>query len=182
MTIGVILFGIAILGIVGLYVAKPLLQPRINRKGSISRFNRLKVQKEALLIRISDLDFDFETAKLTEADYQHQRSKIMAKATSFLMQMDRLDGRSPKSESVSAQRGSVKTTPEIDAEIEAAVARIRTAVEPTGGANIKQESQEKRPQDSKNKTIICAQCGHAVDYEDKFCTICGHALKRPQHA
>jgi hypothetical protein len=183
MTIGAIFFSIAILGIVGLYVAKPLLQPRIGRKGRISRYDRLQVQKEALLIRISDLDFDFETARLTEADYKHQRAKIMTKATSILMQMDKLDARSPISESESAQGESVKTSSDIDAEIEAAVAQIRTSVEPTGGVNIKQESGEKRPsQDPKNERIICAQCGNAAGYGDKFCTICGHALKQPQHA
>ncbi len=183
MTISAIFFSVAILGIVGLYVARPLLQPRINRKGRISRYDRLKVQKEALLIRISDLDFDYETGKLTETDYQHQRSEIMAKATSILMQMDKLDARSPISEPVSAQRESVKTTSDIDAEIEAAVAQIRTSVGATNEVNIKQESGEKRPsQDPKNESIICGQCGHAADYGDKFCTICGHALKQPQHA
>jgi hypothetical protein len=183
MTIGVIFFSIAILGIVGLFVAKPLLQPRINRRGRISRYDRLQVQKEALLIRIRDLDFDYETGKLTEADYQHQRSEIMAKATSILMQMDKLDARSPISESVSAQRESVKTTSDIDAEIEAAVAQIRTSVDTTERMNNKQESQEKNPsQDPKNERIICAQCGHAADYGDKYCSICGHALKQPQRA
>ena len=183
MTIGTIFFGIAILAIVGLYVAKPLLQPRINRKGRISRYDRLQVQKEALLIRIRDLDFDYETGKLTEADYQGQRSEIMTKATSILMQMDQLDARSPTSDSVSTQTESVKTTSDIDAEIEAAVAQIRTSVDTSDGVNIKQGSGEKRPsQDPKNERIICAQCGHAADYGDKFCSICGHALKQPQHA
>lgn len=182
MTIIAIFFSIAILGIVALYVAKPLLQPRINRKGRISRYDRLQVQKEALLIRISDLDFDYETGKLTEVDYQHQRSEIMDKATSILMQMDKLDAQSSISGSESAQRESVKTPVDIDAEIEAAVAQMRTSVDTIDGVNIKQDSGEKKlSQDPKNDRIICPQCGHAADYGDKFCTICGHALKQPQH-
>ena len=185
MTISTIFFSIAILGIVGLFVAKPLLQPRINRKGRISRYDRLQVQKEALLIQISDLDFDYETGKLTDADYRRQRSEIITKATSILRQMDKLDERprSPISESESAKRESVKTTSDIDAEIEAAVAQMRIPVDTNDGANIKQESGEKRlSQDPKIERIICPQCGHAADYGDKFCTICGHAFKQPQHA
>ncbi len=185
MTISVIFFSIAILGVVGLFVAKPLLQPRIKRKSRISRYDRLQVQKEALLIQISDLDFDYETGKLTDVDYQRQRSEIMADATSILMLLDKLDerSRSPLSESESAQRESVKPSVDIDAEIEAAVAQMRNSAETNDGSKIKPESGDKRPsQDPKNERIICPQCGHTAEYGDKFCTICGHALKQPQHA
>ncbi len=186
MTIVAILFSIAILGIVGLYVAKPLLQPRFSRRSRVSRLDRLKIQKEAALILIGDLDFDYQTGKLTEDDYQQRRSELMAEAALILQQMDNLQGQSASSESISAETEIVRSTSNIDAEVEAAIAKtaaqIRAAETTKKGSDIKSESQRGDPsQKLETERIICAKCGHAADSGDKFCSICGHTLKQPQH-
>ena len=176
MTIAAIFFSIAILGIVGLYVAKPLLRPRFRRQRRMSQLDRLKIQKEATLIQIGDLDFDYQTGKLTEDDHQQQRSELMTEAASILQQMDYLQGQSTLSKPSS-----------VDAEVETAIARtaaqIRTAEATNKGADIKGESQRGDPsQKLETERFICAKCGHAADFGDKFCSICGNTLKRPQHA
>ena len=187
MTIGTIFFSLAILGIVGLYVAKPLLQPRFGRRKRISRLDRLELQKEALLIQIGDLDFDYQTGKLTEDDYQKQRSELMAEATSILQQMDKLQSQSDLTEPTADESELVKSASDIDTEIEAAIAKTAAQLHASGaeykGSDSKGESQiEDHSRALANERIFCAKCGQAADPGDKFCTICGHTLKQPQHA
>ena len=187
MTLAAILFSIAILGIVGLFVAKPLLLPRFSRRRQASQLDRLKIQKEGLLILIGDLDFDYQTGRLTEDDYQLQRSKLMAEAALILQQMDNLQGQSASSESISAKTEIVRSMSNIDAEVEAAIAKtgaqFRAAETTKKGSDIKGESQRGDPsQKLETERIICAKCGHAADFGDKFCSFCGHTLKQPQHA
>ena len=187
MSIATIFFSIAILGIVGLFVARPLLKPRFNLLSRVSRSDRLKIQKEALLIQIGDLDFDFQTGKLTEDDHKQQRSKLMAEAASILQQMDDLQGYSTQSKSSVEEGKKIESTSRVDAEVEAAIAKttaqIRAAEEIKKGGNLKDNSEHREPsRKPEAEEIICVKCGNAVDSSDKFCTICGHTLKQPQHA
>lgn len=157
MTTGSILLGVAILLLVVLFVARPLIQrapvtplPRTSRQ-------RLLAQKEALLTEISSLDFDYETGKLPPELYQHQRAVMVAEAAAILEQLDSL--------------------PQVviaDAEIEAAITQLRgqapaapvvappvaVAVSGTGNGHGR----------------FCTQCGSTIDPNDKFCAHCGSKI------
>ena len=73
MTIGSILLGAALLILVGLYVARPLMAPSPATRRRESRYSELLAAKESYLIQIRNLDFDFQTGKLPEEIYQKQR-------------------------------------------------------------------------------------------------------------
>lgn len=156
MSTGSILFGAALLVIVVLFLARPfLLAPARERR--LSRRQKLVQQKEALLEQIRALDFDHETGKEPTESYQPQRDYLVREAAAVMQALD-------------AFSASTADEPrkDIDAKIEAAVARLRTrpapaqTTQPTGG--------------------YCPQCGRPADAGDKFCAGCGHRLAEPQSA
>lgn len=141
--------------LVGLFVARPLLQAEIAPRRARSERQRLLAQKEAALAQISVLEFDYETGKLPAEVYEQQRAAKIGEAAVVLEQLDQ-----------------ASRNPGIDAEIEAAVARLRgQAVAAAPGAAapgvMTPAGQTAR---------FCSQCGAAVDSEDKFCAHCGHKL------
>jgi hypothetical protein len=130
----------------------------------------LATQKEALLVHIQALDFDFETGKIPEQDYQAQRAELVAEATAVLKQLDALPEFSPDDfPSHAAGRGTR------DAEIEAAIARQRRA-----------RSAEGPPAPAagngtgNGRGRFCPVCGEPTDPDDKFCAHCGQPLIQAQ--
>ncbi|MEM8861854.1 MAG: hypothetical protein AAGD96_26325 [Chloroflexota bacterium] len=87
MTLGSILIGIALLLIVGLFVARPFLLPMPAPK-TISKRDQLEAEKEALLAKIRALDFDAETDKQADEEWQGEREFLMQKATEVLRQLE----------------------------------------------------------------------------------------------
>jgi NADH pyrophosphatase NudC (nudix superfamily) len=182
MTIGSVLLGLALLVLVAMYVARPLLVGRgLRRPRNRSRANdrqSLLAQKEALLAQIHELDFDFETGKVPEADYRQEREALMSQATAVLKEIDRLDGEIEASVTAGREEVDAGRRSDRDAEIEAAVARLR---ESTPDAS--PEIAAKEPAHAGNgRARYCSQCGQPTDPDDKFCAHCGHRLHEPQAA
>ena len=107
MTTGSILISIALLLVVGLFVARPFLLPTTPPK-PISKREQLEAEKEALLARIRALDFDAETDKQADEEWQGEREFLMQKAAGVLRQLDEVE--------------------DTDAAIEAAIAKILAEV------------------------------------------------------
>lgn len=91
---------------------------------------RLVAEREAIYAVIRDLDFDYETGKLTDEDYQQQRETWVARGVAVLKAIDSLkqglqdaDGL----EDYDIQRPG-HTDADLDAQIEAAVAARRRTV------------------------------------------------------
>ncbi len=146
MTAGSILLGLALLVLVALFVARPLWQG--DEQGQRTRTDRQRLldQKEAILAQISALDFDYDTSKLPAEVYQPQRAALVAEAAAILQRLDALPHHDTR-----------------DAEIEAAIARLRGQVTvPVNGHG-----------------RYCSQCGTPVDPADKFCAHCGHKVTAP---
>ena len=91
MTLGAFFFSIAILVVVGLYLAQPLLQPRLVRGKQISPYQDLLTQKDAILYQIQGLDLDYETGKISESEYQEQREALVSEAKAVLIQLDEFE-------------------------------------------------------------------------------------------
>ena len=155
MTIGSILLGVALLLLVGLFLARPFLKREIISDHPATKREQLLNEKEALLTQIQKLDFDAETGKIPPEVHQSQREEMKAQAAQILQALDELE-----------------THPSaIDAEIEAAVARMRKAdtavVKPVAAVR-------------NGKGSYCSQCGNLADAGDNFCTNCGHKLQSPK--
>lgn len=177
MTIGSLLLGLALLGLVGLFIARPLFKPNPRRKPRLTERQALQEQKEAVLIEIKSLDFDHDTGKLPDAEYEGRRSQLMAEATAILKKLDALGEAASPAEPVLDPQAVVPRR-DVEEDIEKAIASLR--VKPVEVAAV---TAEDRPVSGMNgKTNFCPQCGQPTDRGDKFCTNCGHKLLKPQHA
>ena len=57
----------------------------------IDEYKHLLVRKEETLISIKELEFDFNTEKISELDYQELRKKLEAEATELIKKLDQLE-------------------------------------------------------------------------------------------
>ncbi len=91
---------------------------------------RLVAEREAVFAVIRDLDFDYETGKLTDEDYQQQRETWVARGVAVLKAIDSLkQGLQDTSglQDYDLQKPD-HTDADLDAQIEAAVAARRRTV------------------------------------------------------
>ena len=166
MTPGAILFGIALLVLVALFIAQPLFlttgAPQPRRRMLPDKRQELMVHKEALLEEIRTLDFDFETGKIPAEAHAAQRTELVAEAAEMLKQLDALP------------RETAPVANTTLAEIEAAIAQRRAAApaKPANGAAEATAVPATAPAPSK----FCSQCGQPIKPTDKFCAACGHKL------
>ena len=176
MTIGSIFLALALLVLVSLYVARPLLKPVSRSRSRLTTYQALTAQKEAILVQIRSLDFDYSTGKLTDADYHRKREEFMVQAEDIYRRLDELEDQVATTEQPSATR-TTGATSDIENEIEAAIARRRSHPAPEAPVS----SQTPQPAASNGKTKSCPECGRPTEADDKFCANCGHKLLNPQH-
>lgn len=181
MTIGSILLGLALLTLVVLYIARPLLAPAARERRQ-SHYSELQVLKESYLTQIKSLDFDYSTGKIPEENYQQQRAELMAGATDVLKRMDALEEAAMPTEPVpDEQPEPALSNADIDADIEAAVFRMRQSHHAPASAGSEPDAVPlAAPATRSGEPKFCPQCGHGADPEDKFCVNCGTELKYPQ--
>lgn len=203
MTIGSILLGLALLVLVGLFIARPIVRPTTTRRSKFNRRQALLDEKEGILVQIRSLDFDYDTGKLLEEDYLRKREAFMAEGEEIFRQLDELEGRAGAAEPVVpavateavATKAVVAERQTRDDDIEAAINRRRqktTASAPSAPA--KAAPVKDAPvkdgavtdgsvkNGSEGEARFCPECGRPTDADDKFCSSCGHKLLQPQHA
>lgn len=160
MTLGSILLSVALLVVVGTFIARPVLLRQLTptAKPQTPR-QALLAQKEALLEQIRTLEFDYETGKVTEADYQAERQSLVVQAAEALQGLDQLNASST-----------------VDDEIESAIASLRqTTTEPKAIEPVPPEATT-APKATK-QAKFCHQCGEKRDTNDKFCAYCGTSFR-----
>jgi hypothetical protein len=87
MELGAILIGLAIFIVAFTYVINPMVS--IPRKQPVYAVHHIKTegnQQKDVLVAIRDLDFDFQTAKLNEEDYEALRAQLVLEAADYLQQ------------------------------------------------------------------------------------------------
>lgn len=185
LTLGSILLGVAIVIIVLLFLARPFAMPedeerRIDRE----EIDGLLLRKESLLRDIRELDDDYESAKVAPELYMTARPRMVKQAALLMKQLD--DHGYSEAEVVDG---------DVDAQIEAAVRRIRTPEQLD--AQMEAAIQRARAQSAgqpapesvgpaatiKNNGALryCPQCGRRVEPDDRFCPKCGRNLIQEQH-
>lgn len=171
MTIGAILIGLALIVLVGLFIAQPLLMPaeRPSRR-TRSRRQMLLAQKEALLEEVRALDFDFDTGKIPPEAYEPQRAELVAAAAAVLQELDNLE----PATAVSAPSPAADSATS-DA-IEQAIARRRQAATDEIELAVAQRRSRPAATPANGQARFCPDCGRPVDAGDKFCAACGHRL------
>jgi hypothetical protein len=147
-TIGSILFGLAILILLFLFLVRPFMKPPPEVE-AVTKRQELNTRKEAALEAIRALDFDHDTGKIPDQEYEQQRSVLVIEAAAALKALDELSS-APVGEDVYAQ-------------IEAAVSRIKA--QRTGSAAA--------------PAHFCTNCGQGLESGDNFCAGCGQPVYNP---
>lgn len=189
MTIGSLLLGVALLVGVGLFVTRPVFRRDPQRRRRMSQRRALALQKEAVLTEIRALDFDNETGKVSQEEYQEQREAKVAEAAELLQRIDALDERFLEADMAPATADQPASAGQADGkldEIEAAIARRRAKAPPARVAPAP-AAAEPDPRTTVAPANVsgdsfCPQCGQPADANDRFCAYCGHRLAQPQHA
>ncbi len=160
------------------FVLRPLFTPDSSRPGrekggvplsSGAMVDELIARRDALYAALKDAEFDRETGKLTDEDYQIVRARYMAEAAQVLRQLDQL---TPEAEAA------------LDAEIEQAVAGMRagssdSTLSPDLEAAVEAEvaALVKHAASSAKRGLACPDCGRSYQAGDRFCAACGTSLK-----
>ena len=87
MTTGSILFSLALLLLVGLFIARPFLLPA-PRPPRQSERQILLAQQEALLAQIQAIDFDVETGKVMPEDHTAERNHLLHQAAQIMAELE----------------------------------------------------------------------------------------------
>ena len=66
-------------------------------------YKHLLVRKEETLISIKELEFDFNTEKISESDYQELRKKLESEATELIGRLDQLEQGRKKNKSAKSR-------------------------------------------------------------------------------
>lgn len=151
MDLGSVFLGIALLLIVTIILARPLLERAASTVSDAERrLSMYQAERDRILNRLQELDMDFTMGKILESDYQNERRGLMQEGADVLREIDALRlGDIPSGEAQA-----------LEARIEAAVATARSKAQIEGG--------------------FCPNCGMPIHSGDQFCTRCGQPLKHAE--
>jgi NADH pyrophosphatase NudC (nudix superfamily) len=159
MDLAPILFLIALLLTVSLYLMTPLLGGRTRRVAEEPQeVSSLLAERERLLNALQELDFDFQLGKIPEEDYPVQRADLMRKGAEILKKLDALAPSRPSLQPESARSAnSAQVGTLSDDEIESMLAARR---------------RERKTRSAG----FCPRCGKPIMVTDQFCPNCGKSL------
>jgi hypothetical protein len=87
MDLGSLLLLLALLLLVALFVARPLLQPEDDEAGE-SASSGLQAERERILDALAELDADWELGKVPEEIYRSQRQQLIAEGAAVLQALE----------------------------------------------------------------------------------------------
>lgn len=138
---------ILLVGAAVVFILQPLLS---GREASLERTEDEPTEAEAVrrvkLLALRDVEYDYATGKLDEADYRSLKRELSAEALQALEGAEPDAGRPTDGDEVAV---------EVPAEVERAIARAREGLR-TG--------------------LTCTTCGHVNPSGSSFCSSCGAEL------
>lgn len=193
--IGSLFLVLALLVLVGLYIARPFFQRRkAETREMVTAEQRFEHDRSALLAEhdrvltsLQELDFDNALGKIPAEEYPHLREALLKNGVEVLR---RLDAMQP------AERAPQSVEDRIEAAVAARradAARTRQPAQPVaeaaGAAGAQNGNGHARPADAIEDLIatrkrarpesaagFCPKCGKPVSKSDKFCSRCGAVL------
>lgn len=138
----------AVVGVAALYlVLQPLLAPRIPRASVFEPLDPEETPKGVALAALKEIEFDRETGKLSDADYEFLKAKYTGQALEAL-----------RAEKFAGEVG------DIEAMIASRVKSLRSAATSTP------------PTSTSHGSGVCPTCGPRPEADALFCSNCGARL------
>jgi hypothetical protein len=187
MDIGSIFLILALLILVILFISRPFFERSTVEGDAMTMqeehdYSSLLAERDRILNALQELDFDHVLGKIPTEDYPAQRNVLLKKGTEILKKLDEIQ--SP---------GLAGNGDELDARIEAAIARRRADAAHVDGKSAAQAVAvaappvdpdddievllaNRRRQQKEKLGGFCPQCGGPVRKSDLFCPKCGAGL------
>ena len=180
MDIGSIFLILGLFLLVGLFIARPILERKaVSLSQEDRQVSSLLAERDQILNALQELDFDFALGKIPEADYPGQRGALLKSGADILRQLDalRIENNHDDAEAREARLEAVIAARRADA--------ANRRVAPNGAAgrvvHVPDDDLEaviaSRRREHKEKAVgFCPQCGRPVQKSDRFCPKCGALL------
>jgi hypothetical protein len=146
------------------YVARPLFAPaRPLQETDDSPLGELVARKDAVLLSIKEIEFDYRTGKLNEADYKRYNHRLRQQAISLIKRIDDL----------------APDVSDLEAELEAAIADQRQVADAVLASALPPAKLRQSATSAANgsRPSFCHNCGAAIEPDDNFCAACGEKLR-----
>ena len=189
MDIGSILLILALLILVGLFIARPIFERKAvivtSQTGQDDHeFSTLLAEKDRILNALQELDFDQTLGKIPEEDYPAQRALLLQQGASILRQLDQYNHRVLAGDAeerieaaIAARRADVSrqgSLPSLEGE-EALLDQGSTSPV-TADDEVEARIAARRRERQGKSAGFCPQCGMPVQKSDLFCPKCGKQL------
>lgn len=149
MDIGSFLIGLALAILTGAYITRPLVERRgLSLSEAERRLSTLHAERDRVLASMEELETDHAMGKILPEDYQQQRNEWVRRGADILRAIDGYR------EAPAVDDLVIFSADTIEAELEAAVARLRS-------------------DRSEGADGFCGTCGEEIVAGDRFCTHCG---------
>lgn len=124
----------------------------------LEQIERLVAKKSVALQSLQDIEFDYETGKLSEDDYERLKHQHERRAVRVMRKLDEV-------------RGGVDMEDEIDEALQA-------KLDGTSRNSFDSDGPGDRPVRSESEAVehSCPDCGAELDSDDRFCSKCGLSL------
>lgn len=147
------------------------------------RLTELIGRKDAVLVAIKDLEFDYHTGKLSDEDYERLDQRLRRQAIGLMQQIEKLAPESAmmderleaeiarlrKTKDGAAATAAAASTPAATAA--AAAAQAPVPVAPVASVAPSPITEPAAPAESGPR--FCTTCGHPIQPSFKFCAHCG---------
>lgn len=188
MDIGSLLLILALLIIVGWFVARPLFE----RPATIvseypdqqeHAISALLAERDRILNALQELDFDHTLGKIPEEDYPIQRAALVQQGAQVLRQLDEFT-QQPASQDQEARLEAAIAAHRADAARPAPTGTDGRAAAPAGESLMVAEADDdleailaaRRRERQDRSSGFCPNCGRSVQKSDRFCPKCGKSL------
>ncbi len=141
-------------------IARPFVAPiTYDESGSLAQ---LRADRERLRAQLRELDMDFETGKLAQAEYEKFRGRRLQQIEATTRAIREAEGTEEPEAEAAAEAAEVPEVPaaELDRDLEGRIAARKRAL-------------------AELETPLCPGCGTTIDPDDQFCRRCGADLATP---
>jgi hypothetical protein len=181
MDIGSIFLILAILLLVGVYIARPFFDHKSTSVGSEERmYSSLLAERDRILAALQELDADHAMGKIPEEDYPSQRASLLKRGADILRAMETQQGRKDSGRDHSKLKAAVASA-STGAPGAAAANGKGSAPAAAGGGDADDELEvliaSRRRTRPEKAAGFCPQCGGTLQKSDSFCPKCGAGVK-----